>query len=107
MALIFLSSAKTCVSLLQRGCVAQTKNRKRYCGSVSMSEETEKSTLERIAEILISEGVEFIVVGGQAEWLFGSPRATFDVDLCYRRTKENLKRLAQALRKIRPSLRNA
>ncbi|PYS35939.1 MAG: hypothetical protein DMG14_25865 [Acidobacteria bacterium] len=45
-----------------------------------MSEETEKSALERISEILISEGVEFIVVGGQAEWLFGSPRATFDID---------------------------
>ena len=41
-----------------------------------MSEETEKTALERISEILISEGVEFIVVGGQAEWLFGSPRAT-------------------------------
>src|SRR5262245_15887475 len=72
-----------------------------------MSEETEKSALERISEILLAEGVEFIVVGGQAEWLFGSPRVTFDVDLCYRRTRDNLKRLAQALRKIRPSLRNA
>jgi hypothetical protein len=46
-------------------------------------------------------------VGGQAEWLFGSPRATFDVDLCYRRTRENLKRLAAALRKLQPTLRNA
>jgi len=72
-----------------------------------MSEETEKSALERISEILLSEDVEFIVVGGQAEWLFGSARPTFDVDLCYHRTSENLKKLASALRKIKPSLRNA
>ena len=72
-----------------------------------MSEETERSALERISEILLSEDVEFIVVGGQAEWLFGSARPTFDVDICYRRTRENLVRLANALRKLRPSLRNA
>ena len=58
-----------------------------------MSEETQRSALELISEILLSEGVEFIVVGGQAEWLFGSARPTFDVDLCYRRTRENLRRL--------------
>ena len=28
--------------------------------------------------------------------MLGSPRITFDIDLCYRRTKENLKRLASA-----------
>ena len=72
-----------------------------------MSEETERSALERISEILLSEGVEFIVVGGQAEWLLGSARPTFDVDLCYRRTHNNLVRLAKALRKLKPSLRNA
>ena len=53
---------------------------------------SERSALERISEILLSDGVEFIVVGGQAEWLFGSARPTFDVDLCYRRTRENLAR---------------
>src|SRR5436305_914402 len=72
-----------------------------------MPEENEKSALERISEILIAEGVEFIVVGGQAEWLMGSSRPTFDVDICYRRTSENLSRLAKALQKIKPSLRNA
>src|SRR2546425_11341265 len=68
---------------------------------------SERSALERISEILLSDGVEFIVVGGQAEWLFGSARPTFDVDLCYRRTRDNLKSLAIALRRIQPSLRNA
>jgi hypothetical protein len=63
--------------------------------------------LREIVDILVEEGVEFIVVGGQAEWIFGSDRATLDVDVCYRRTAENLKRLAIALRRMNPSLRNA
>ena len=32
---------------------------------------------------------------------------TVDIDLCYRRTRDNLKKLAAALREIKPSLRNA
>ena len=75
--------------------------------SWNMAEETEKSALEKIAEILSSHGVEFIVIGGQAELLMGSPRVTYDIDLCYRRTKDNLRRLAAALREIKPTLRNA
>src|SRR2546425_268926 len=72
-----------------------------------MGDYTEKSSLEQFAEIFISHGVEFIVVGGQAEILFGSSRPTYDVDLCYRRTTENLKCLAAALKDIKPTLRNA
>ena len=52
-------------------------------------------------------GVEFIVIGGQAETLMGSSRITFDVDLCYRRTAENLNRLAEALKELKPELRGA
>jgi predicted nucleotidyltransferase len=51
--------------------------------------------------------VEFIVIGGQAEYIFGSPRITYDVDLCYRRSPENLARLAIALRELNVSLRGA
>jgi predicted nucleotidyltransferase len=51
--------------------------------------------------------VEFIVIGGQADYLFGSPRVTYDVDLCYRRTRANLERLAAALKEIKPTLRGA
>lgn len=72
-----------------------------------MAGETEKSALEQIAEMLHTHRVEFIVIGGQAEALLGSPRVTFDIDLCYRRTKDNLKRLAAALRELKPTLRNA
>jgi len=72
-----------------------------------MADDIEKSDLLRIAEILLSHGVDFIVVGGQAETIFGSSRVTVDIDLCYRRTRDNLKKLAAALREIKPSLRNA
>jgi predicted nucleotidyltransferase len=56
-----------------------------------------QSPLERFCAVLAEHGVEFIIVGGQAEALMGSPRVTYDVDLCYRRTPDNLERLAAAL----------
>jgi hypothetical protein len=37
----------------------------------------------------------------------GSPRVTYDVDLCYRRTPDNLERLAAALGTLRLTLRGA
>ena len=77
------------------------------CACSSMAGETDKSALERIAEVLLAHGVEFIVIGGQAEALLGSPRVTYDVDLCYRRTKENLVLLAAALRELDVQLRGA
>jgi hypothetical protein len=55
----------------------------------------------------VANGVEFLIVGGQAENLHGSARVTYDVDLCYRRTAENLERLANALIPLRPTLRGA
>jgi predicted nucleotidyltransferase len=73
----------------------------------SAKQTPEQSDLEKIAEILLRHGIEFLVVGGQAEILMGSPRVTYDTDLCYRRTKENLERLAAALQEIRPKLRGA
>lgn len=66
-----------------------------------------KSLLERCLEPLIAEGVEFLVVGGQAEGLLGSARVTFDVDVCYRRSTENIERLARALVAMNPTLRGA
>jgi predicted nucleotidyltransferase len=65
------------------------------------------SPLERFCAVLAEHGVEFIIVGGQAEALMGSPRVTYDVDLCYRRTPDNLERLATALSTLDLSLRGA
>jgi predicted nucleotidyltransferase len=70
-------------------------------------ERPEPSPLERFCALLADHGVEFIVVGGQAEALMGSARVTYDVDLCYRRTTENLERLAAALATLTLTLRGA
>jgi len=59
-----------------------------------LDERREQSPLERFCAVLAEHGVEFIVVGGQAEALMGSARVTYDVDLCYRRTPQNLERLS-------------
>ncbi len=67
----------------------------------------ESSDLETIAAILLRHNVEFIVIGGQAEVLMGSPRVTYDTDLCYRRNQENLEHLARAIGEIKPTLRGA
>jgi Predicted nucleotidyltransferase len=74
---------------------------------VSLDDDNGKSALELLAEVLLAHGVEFVVVGGQAEVLLGSPRVTYDVDLCYRRTESNLERLAAALRELDVGLRGA
>jgi hypothetical protein len=72
-----------------------------------LDEPREQSPLERFCALLAEHGVEFIVVGGQAEALMGSPRVTYDVDLCYRRTPDNLERLATALGTLNLTLRGA
>lgn len=56
---------------------------------------------------LFEAKVDFIVVGGVAATLHGSGRATFDVDVVYSRSDENIARLVSALRPIDPYLRGA
>jgi predicted nucleotidyltransferase len=72
-----------------------------------LAELHEQSPLERFCALLTDHGVEFIVVGGQAEALMGSPRVTYDVDLCYRRSPDNLEKLATALGTLNLRLRGA
>lgn len=72
---------------------------------MSTEGDIERPALVRIAEHLQRHGVEFIVLGGQAAALFGSPIPTYHVDLCYRRSEENLRRLAEALIELHPTLR--
>jgi predicted nucleotidyltransferase len=74
---------------------------------MNTAEDTGKPALVRVAEHLQRHGVEFVVIGGQAAALFGSPHPTYDVDLCYRRDPENLHRLAGALGELHPALRGA
>lgn len=61
-------------------------------------------SLEQICSAFHIAGIEFIIVGGQAESLMGGCRPTSDVDLIYRRTEENLGRLACVLATMNPAL---
>jgi hypothetical protein len=56
---------------------------------------------------LVSEHVDFVIVGGIALVLHGSARITRDLDISYDRQREGLKRLARALRPFQPTLRGA
>lgn len=58
-------------------------------------------------DALVENQVEFVIIGGVALVLHGSPRITQDLDICYARHPENLHRLAAALRPFRPMLRGA
>jgi hypothetical protein len=57
--------------------------------------------------VLLAEQVQFLVVGGYAAGFHGSAILTFDLDICYQRTKENMERLARAMSKLQPKLRGA
>ena len=50
-------------------------------------------------------GVRFVVIGGVAGRLWGSPTMTNDVDICYARDQPNLEWLAEALRELEARLR--
>ncbi|MEP6693896.1 MAG: hypothetical protein ABJB39_04575, partial [Chloroflexota bacterium] len=56
-------------------------------------------------QILVAHDVDFVVIGGIAGRLWGSPTVTRDLDICYGRTPANLERLAAALKKMRVKLR--
>jgi predicted nucleotidyltransferase len=58
-------------------------------------------------KLLAEYRVDCVIVGGVAGWAHGSSQATFDVDVCYSREATNLKRLIQALRSVRATLRGA
>ena len=55
--------------------------------------------------VLDRHRVAFVLIGGVAARLHGSPSLTGDVDVCYDRGKENLERLAEALKELQARLR--
>jgi hypothetical protein len=61
----------------------------------------------RLLAVLTGANVEFIVIGGFAATAHGSAHVTTDLDVVYRRTPENIARLAAALEPLQPYLRGA
>lgn len=60
-----------------------------------------------LLRLLTENEVEFIIVGGAAATAHGSARLTLDLDIVYRRSRENIARIVNALRPIQPYLRGA
>jgi len=63
--------------------------------------------IQTLLRALTDGQVEFILVGGAAAIAHGSARDTVDLDVVYRRTRENIGRLVTATRALRPYLRGA
>ncbi|MFN0025743.1 MAG: hypothetical protein ACKV2O_00965 [Acidimicrobiales bacterium] len=60
---------------------------------------------ERVLQTLQRYGVRFVVIGGLAGSLYGSPHVTFDLDLTPDPAADNLERLAAALRELNARIR--
>lgn len=61
----------------------------------------------RALRALDQEGARYVVIGGLAARLQGSPTVTNDLDICPDRTLENLERVTKALRVLGATLRGA
>jgi NAD(P)-dependent dehydrogenase (short-subunit alcohol dehydrogenase family) len=58
--------------------------------------------LSAAVRALCDAGVEFVAIGGISASLHGSARVTFDLDICFSRSPQNLRRLAEALAAFHP-----
>jgi hypothetical protein len=61
---------------------------------------------QKLLELLVEHNVEFIVVGGLAGVLQGSPLNTRDLDIVYRLSELNIARLLVVLRQLNSVFRN-
>ncbi len=60
---------------------------------------------ELVFRVLNDHGVRYVVIGGYAAVLHGSPTVTADADVCAARDRDNLDRLAAALRETHARIR--
>jgi hypothetical protein len=60
----------------------------------------------KLLAVLAQHGVESIIVGGTAAVLNGAPISTFDLDVVYARTEENVGRLLAALEELQAIFRD-
>ncbi len=60
-----------------------------------------------ILEALKQHEIDFVLIGGLAGIVRGSSYPTYDVDVAYERSRENLERLAACLRELGATLRGS
>jgi len=63
--------------------------------------------VDRLLKPLISHGVDFVLIGGQAGISHGSCYPSYDLDVLYARGRDNVERLVAALDEIGVRLRGA
>lgn len=68
---------------------------------------SEATDFEGLLTRLLSGHVRFIIVGGVAATVHGSAHATYDLDVVYDRSQDNIARLVDALAPLQPYLRDA
>jgi hypothetical protein len=61
----------------------------------------------KILDALLAHEVDFVLIGGLGGIARGSSYPSYDVDVAYGRDRDNLKRLAAALRELSATLRGA
>ncbi len=61
---------------------------------------------EEILKRLVSGKVKFILIGGFAAAAHGSTYLTNDLDICYERSPENIRKLSKLLKSLHSSLRD-
>src|ERR687887_372085 len=61
----------------------------------------------KLIHLLRGAGVEFIIVGGAAATAHGASRLTEDLDVVYKRSRDNVSRLVRAMASAKPYLRGA
>ena len=66
-----------------------------------------RTNYQAALKVLADAGVTFVVIGAYAAVLQGSAQLTRDLDICYERSPQNLRRLAGALAPYHPHLRGA
>lgn len=70
-----------------------------------MPRKPENMQLRALLTLLVDQQVRFSVIGGVALIARGVQRSTQDLDIAYARDRQNLARLAAALRPLHPKLR--
>lgn len=63
--------------------------------------------IEKLIAQLAEKKVKFVIIGGVAASIHGSAQVTLDLDICYARDEDNLKRIVEAIAPLRPRLRGA
>jgi len=63
--------------------------------------------VQKLLPALVKGRVDFVLIGGIAGIVHGSARVTYDVDLVYSRSDENIERLVKVLAPHAPYLRDA